>query len=63
MVDLDLGKYFDRVNYDVVMVRAATRVMCVRLPRLIGRYQKGGIMIGGVNYDHKEATPLFLVLF
>lgn len=57
VVDMDLEKFFDRVNHDVLMVRVARRVKDKRLLRLIGRYLKAGIMIGGVIHGHEEGTP------
>jgi len=57
VVDMDLEKFFDRVNHDVLMVRVARRVKDKRLLRLIGRYLKAGIMIGGVIHDHEAGTP------
>lgn len=57
VVDMDLEKFFDRVNHDVLMARVARRVKDKRLLRLIGRYLKAGIMIGGVIRDHEEGTP------
>ena len=57
VVDMDLEKFFDRVNHDVLMVRVARRVKDKRLLRIIGRYLKAGIMIGGVIHDHEEGTP------
>jgi RNA-directed DNA polymerase len=57
VVDLDLEKFFDRVNHDVLMSRVARRVKDKRLLRLIGRYLRAGIMIEGVIHDHEEGTP------
>jgi RNA-directed DNA polymerase len=57
VVDMDLEKFFDRVNHDVLMARVARRVKDKRLLRLIGRYLKAGIMIGGVIHGHEEGTP------
>jgi RNA-directed DNA polymerase len=57
VVDMDLEKFFDRVNHDVLMVRVARRVKDKRLLRIIGCYLKAGIMIGGVIHDHEEGTP------
>jgi len=56
-VDMDLEKFFDCVNHDVLMVRVARRVKDKRLLRLIGRYLRAGIMIGGVVQPHEEGTP------
>ena len=57
VVDMDLEKFFDRVNHDVLMVRVARRVKDKRLLRLIGRYLRAGIRIDGVVHDHEEGTP------
>jgi RNA-directed DNA polymerase len=57
VVDIDLEKFFDRVNHDVLMARVARRVKDKRLLRLIGRYLKAGVMIEGVINAHEEGTP------
>jgi len=57
VVDMDLEKFFDRVNHDVLMVRVARRVKDKRLLRLIGRYLRAGVMIDGVVHAHEEGTP------
>ena len=57
VVDMDLEKFFDRVNHDVLMARVARRVKDKRLLRLIGRYLRAGIMIGGIVEAHEEGTP------
>ena len=57
VVDIDLEKFFDRVNHDVLMNRVARRVKDKRLLRLIGRYLRAGIMIGGVIQAREEGTP------
>ena len=57
VVDMDLEKFFDRVNHDVLMVRVAKRVKDKRLLHLIGRYLRAGIMIGGIVEAHEEGTP------
>ena len=57
VVDIDLEKFFDRVNHDVLMARVARRVKDKRLLRLIGRYLRAGIMIGGTIQSHEEGTP------
>lgn len=57
VVDIDLEKFFDRVNHDVLMARVARRVRDKRLLRLIGRYLQSGIMIGGVVRAREEGTP------
>lgn len=57
VVDIDLEKFFDRVNHDVLMARVAHRVKDKRLLRLIGRYLRSGTMIGGVVQAREEGTP------
>jgi RNA-directed DNA polymerase len=44
-VDMDLSKFFDRVQHDVLMVRVARKVQDRRLLQLIGRYLRAGVMI------------------
>jgi RNA-directed DNA polymerase len=57
VVDIDLEKFFDRVNHDVLMARVARRVRNKKLLRLLGRYLKAGIMAGGVVQAREEGTP------
>jgi RNA-directed DNA polymerase len=45
-VDLDLEKFFDTVNHDVLMSRIARKVTDKVLLRLIGRYLRAGVMVG-----------------
>ena len=57
VVDLDLEKFFDRVNHDVLMARVARRVKDQRALRLIRRYLRAGMMEGGVVSPRREGTP------
>jgi RNA-directed DNA polymerase len=57
VVDVDLEKFFDRVNHDVLMVRLAKRIEDKRLLRVIRRYLEAGILADGVVVDRHEGTP------
>jgi RNA-directed DNA polymerase len=57
VVDLDLEKFFDRVNHDVLMARVARRVKDKRLLRLLRKYLESGVMVGGVIQERDEGTP------
>jgi RNA-directed DNA polymerase len=57
VVDLDLDKFFDRVNHDMLMARVARVVKDKRVLRLIRRYLESGVMVNGVVMDTNEGTP------
>jgi len=57
VVDMDLEKFFDRVNHDILMSRIARKVRDKRLLRLIRRYLQAGIMVGGLETSRTEGTP------
>jgi RNA-directed DNA polymerase len=56
-VDLDLAKFFDNVQHDILMVRVARRVGERRLLALIGRYLRAGVMIGERFEPSELGTP------
>ena len=57
VVDLDLEKYFDRVNHDILMARLARRIGDKRLLRVIRRFLQAGMMVDGVCCERHEGTP------
>ena len=57
VVDVDLEKFFDRVNHDVLMGKLASRIADRRLLGLIRRYLEAGIMASGVVVERDEGTP------
>ena len=57
VVDVDLEKFFDRVNHDILMDRLAKRIADKRVLRLIRRYLQAGIMVHGVSIERHEGTP------
>jgi len=57
VVDVDLEKFFDRVNHDVLMGRLARRIGDRRLLHLIRRYLVAGVMVNGVVIERYEGTP------
>lgn len=57
VVDVDLEKFFDRVNHDVLMGRLAKRVEDRRVLGLIRRYLNAGVLANGVVVERYEGTP------
>jgi RNA-directed DNA polymerase len=56
-VKLDLEKFFDRVNHDVLMAYVARQIEDRRVLRLIRRYLEAGVMSGGIDSRRQEGTP------
>jgi group II intron reverse transcriptase/maturase len=57
VVDVDLEKFFDRVNHDVLMGKLETRIADRRVLRLIRSYLVAGILADGVVVTRHEGTP------
>ncbi len=57
VVDVDLEKFFDRVNHDVLMGRLEKRMEDKRMLGLMRRYLEAGIMANGVVMERYEGTP------
>ena len=56
-VDLDLEKFFDRVNHDVLMARVARKVADKRVLALLGRFLRAGVMVEGTVQPTEMGTP------
>lgn len=56
-VDIDLEKFFDRVNHDILMSRLAKRIADKRLLRIIRRFLEVGMMKQGVIIDRRQGVP------
>jgi RNA-directed DNA polymerase len=57
VVDLDLEKFFDRVNHDRLMAAIARRITDKRVLRLIGAFLKAGVLENGLVSPVEEGTP------
>lgn len=56
VVDMDLSKFFDRVQHDVLMSRLSRKIRDKRLLKLIGRYLRSGVMVDKHFEPSKEGT-------
>jgi len=57
VVDIDLEKFFDRVNHDKLMSLVARKVKDKRVLKLIRKYLESGVLINGVKISSEEGTP------
>jgi len=56
-VDMDLSKFFDRVDHDVLMHRVARKIRDKHILRLIGKYLRAGVVIKGCLEKSREGVP------
>ncbi|MCD4652332.1 group II intron reverse transcriptase/maturase [bacterium] len=56
-IDMDLSKFFDRVNHDVLMHRVSRKVHDKRVLRLIGKYLRAGIIVKGRLEESRKGVP------
>jgi RNA-directed DNA polymerase len=57
VVDMDLEKFFDRVNHDILMSRVARHIKDKRLLKLIRAFLSAGMLANGVVQSRREGTP------
>ena len=57
VVDIDLEKFFDKVNHDILMYKLSRDIKDKRVLRLIRKYLQSGIMINGIVVASEEGTP------
>lgn len=57
VVDIDLEKFFDRVNHDKLMALLARNIHDKRVLKLIRKYLQSGVMISGIEIVTEEGTP------
>jgi RNA-directed DNA polymerase len=57
VVDIDLEKFFDKVNHDILMARLGRWVGDKRMLKIIGRFLRAGMMQNGVWVSREEGTP------
>ena len=56
-MDIDLEKFFDRVNHDILVSRVAQRISDKRMLRLIRAFLNAGVMENGLISSTEEGTP------
>ncbi|EKE15390.1 MAG: hypothetical protein ACD_12C00037G0003 [uncultured bacterium] len=56
-IDCDLSKFFDRVNFDILMTNLARKVKDKRVLQLIGKYLRSGVVVNGKFQSTKEGVP------
>jgi RNA-directed DNA polymerase len=57
VVDVDLERFFDRVNHDVLMSKLAKKIVDRRMLVVLRRFLDAGIMVNGVVIEREDGTP------
>ena len=57
VVDMDITKFFDHVNHDILMGRIGKEIRDKRVPGLIGKFLRRGALVEGVVSAREEGTP------
>lgn len=57
VVDMDLEKFFDKVNHDILMERLSRKIKDKRMLKLIRAYLESGVMLNGIKINSEEGTP------
>lgn len=57
VVDMDLAKFFDEVNHDILMSRLSRKIKDKRMLSLIRAYLEAGVMTGGITISTSKGTP------